>query len=125
METRHLQSVGLGGDGDEIEAIHGVEEAFGVKLDRSEASSWRTAGDLFAALQNALPPAEQQNPALWMRFAVAICGITGADPRRIEPASPLLSEDSPWQKLRSIPPAVWTASIAALMGLVDAALMWG
>ncbi|ATE66481.1 hypothetical protein [Rhizorhabdus dicambivorans] len=125
METRPLQSVGLGGDGDEIEAIHGVEETFGVKLDRSEASSWRTAGDVFAALQNTLPPAEQQNPALWMRFAVAICGITGADPRRIEPASPLLSEDSAWQKLRSIPSAAWIASLAALMILVAAALIRG
>lgn len=35
-----LSSLGLGGDGDEVNAIGDVEREFGVNLDKSDASSW-------------------------------------------------------------------------------------
>ena len=53
------------GDGDEIAAIEEVEERFGVKLDTSTAASWLRFGDVFAALQRALPPNEEQTAETW------------------------------------------------------------
>ena len=45
MNVKQIQSVGLGGDGDEVDAIRNVEAVFRVKLDDSEAPNWFTAGE--------------------------------------------------------------------------------
>ncbi|MBY8825040.1 hypothetical protein [Sphingomonas colocasiae] len=90
MAEHVSRSVGLGGDGDEIEAIEAVERAFGVTLDMADAPGWQTAGDVFASLLNALP-IEARRPDLWTRFAVILCDRTGARPGEIDPASPLLA----------------------------------
>jgi hypothetical protein len=91
MTTQPAQSVGLGGDGDEVHAIRDVEAAFGVKLDYRDAPNWVTAGHVFASLCNALPADEAAKPDLWERFAEALANETGADPKTIQPESPLLS----------------------------------
>lgn len=88
----HPPSVGLGGDGDEIEANEDVERALGNRLDISDAVSWHTAGDVFRSVVASMPASENAAPDLWLRFATALCATTGVDPRRIEPASPLLSQ---------------------------------
>ena len=91
MES-HPKTVGLGGDGDEISAISRVERAFGVKLDYADAPRWRTAGDLFASLCNALPVEQQGRSDLWERFARALSVETGVDPETIKAESPLLAD---------------------------------
>jgi hypothetical protein len=76
-------SLGLGGDGDEIDAIREVERRFGVVLDYADASSWKTAGDVFAALKRALPPEHSPDDDTWRRFAEAISAETGVDPTKV------------------------------------------
>lgn len=73
------RSLGLGGDGDEIAAIKEVERCFGVRLDYSNSQSWKTAGDVFAALQRALPAKRATEHDTWARFAEAISLETGVD----------------------------------------------
>jgi hypothetical protein len=82
-------SVGLGGDGEEIVAIDDVESAFGVKLDKGDASQWHTAGDVFVSLCKALS-ADTRDEAPWSRFTEILAGQTGVDPEIIERDSPLL-----------------------------------
>jgi len=83
-------TLGLWGDGDEIAAIEEVEDQFGVKLDTSTAASWSTVGDVFAALQRALPPSEAQTEETWLKFAKAIALETGVDPCQVRPTTLLL-----------------------------------
>jgi hypothetical protein len=85
-------SLGLGGDGDEIQAINEVERHFGVKLDYSDASRWTTAGDVFTALQRALPSDQAKAVEIWPAFAGAICGETGVDPLKVTPETLLLGK---------------------------------
>ena len=114
MPEDSITSVGLGGDGDEIYAIADVESAFGVKLDYSDAEGWRTAGDVFAALQAALPEQERKRPDVWTRFAVALCGQTGVNPNDIGIDSPLLSDTRLW---------AWLADVSAIGWIVVAAIL--
>ena len=93
MEAGPPRSVGLVGDGDEIAAIEHVEKVFGVILDDRDAPSWRTAGDVFASLLNALPPHAAVEVATWTRFAEALALETGIDPSLITRDSPLLLPD--------------------------------
>jgi hypothetical protein len=44
-----LDTLGLGGDGDEIAAITEVERQFDVRLDYSTAGDWRTVGRVCSA----------------------------------------------------------------------------
>lgn len=90
MGTRQNQppaTLGLWGDGDEIAAIEEVEERFGVKLDTSSAAGWLTVGDVFAALQRAIPPSEHQAADTWLKFARAISVETGVDPLHVQPTT--------------------------------------
>jgi hypothetical protein len=86
MKHRDPPGVGLGGDGDEIDAIRRVEARFGVKLDVSDASTWKTAGDVYQALRRALPADEADRPEAWTRFAKALAEES-ADPESIERGS--------------------------------------
>jgi hypothetical protein len=125
MEDRTPQSVGLGGDGDEIEAITDVERAFGVKLDYSNAGRWITAGDVFEALLASVPASEREQPDLWERFAIALCEITGVNPNSIEPASPLLSQSRLWARVADASAIVWIAAAVGLAGVIGIAFFTG
>ncbi|PZU43964.1 MAG: hypothetical protein DI568_16520 [Sphingomonas sp.] len=81
-------SIGLGGDGDEILAIHDVERAFGVELDKDNAPNWHTAGDVFSSLRKALPGGTSDDSELWARFIKVLTQQTGVDPKTIERESP-------------------------------------
>jgi hypothetical protein len=94
-EKPPLASLGLGGDGDEIDAIAEVERTFGVELDRSDAHAWVTAGDVYAALLRSLPGRQRGGPAVWARFAEAIASETDADPKRVRPETLLLGKGDP------------------------------
>ena len=116
-------SVGLGGDGDEIEAIDDVARAFGVKLDYSDARQWLTAGDVFNSLRKALPRDERDAADLWERFAIALCGVTGVDPKSIEPTSPLLTSSRLWVQVANANAVVWIVGLAALAAVVVASIL--
>lgn len=76
-------SLGLGGDGDEIDAIRDVEQEFGVQLDYTGACEWLTVGHVFAALKESLPPERAESSDVWPRFVQAISAETGVDPSRV------------------------------------------
>jgi hypothetical protein len=116
------QSVGLGGDGDEIVAIDDVERAFAVELDQADAAQWHTAGDLFASLCKALPDGIRDD-GLWSRFTEVLTEQTGVDPRAIEKDSPLLSQSRLWVHVANASPAVWIAAAVGLLALVGWALL--
>lgn len=61
-----------------------------MKLDTSAAASWLTVGDVFDALQLALPPSEEQTAETWLKFATAISVETGVDPLYVQPTTLLL-----------------------------------
>ncbi|MDB5708596.1 MAG: hypothetical protein JWL96_666 [Sphingomonas bacterium] len=82
-EDGMFESLGLIGDGDEISAIRDVERCFGVTLDHSEASGWRTVGNVYSALEAALPADRRTAPDNWTRFTQAISDETGIDPTNI------------------------------------------
>ncbi len=113
MEAPAAHSVGLGGDGDEVDAIREVEAAFGVTLDDGDAGNWHTAGDVYAALRRALPPEESERSDVWERFAEALCRETGISPSRISPDSPLLATSGPWVRVAYVSGVLAIALVSA------------
>ncbi|HEY3812495.1 MAG TPA: acyl carrier protein [Caulobacteraceae bacterium] len=91
-----LTHLDLAGDGDEIDAIERVEEEFGVTLDKQAASSWRTAGDVYASLLRQLPEDLAQQPTTWLRFRKALCDPTADKPEDVEPETALLGPRIAW-----------------------------
>ncbi len=89
-------SVGLGGDGDEVDAIEDVERKFDVKLDDADATGWFTAGDVFKSLQQKVDGLELEDADQWLRFATALTQSTGVNPLEIVPESPLLAPPLNW-----------------------------
>jgi hypothetical protein len=88
--TQSLESIGLGGDGDEVDAILAVERHFRVSLDYEDAPGWATAGDVFASLLKALPSDQLARSDLWPSFAAIMCEETGADASLVGPETLLL-----------------------------------
>lgn len=86
-----LTSLGLGGDGDEVDAILEVEVCFGVKLDYADAPGRVSVGDVFASLKRVLGSQDLNAPDLWGRFSQAISNETGGKPSRIVPETLLLA----------------------------------
>lgn len=123
MNATSPQSVGLGGDGDEIFAINDVERAFGVKLDKTDAPHWHTAGDVFSSLCKALPADRRDESGLWTRFSEALSAQTGVDPKTIEKESPLLSQSRLWVHVANASAAVWTTAAAGMLALAVWALL--
>jgi hypothetical protein len=116
-------SVGLGGDGDEIVAIEDVERVFSVKLDKTGATQWLTAGDVFVALCKALPADIQHDDGLWSRFTAVLTDQTGVDPKVIEKDSPLLSQSRFWVHVANASAAVWIAAAVGMLALIGWALL--
>jgi hypothetical protein len=103
-----LYNVGLAGDGDEVAAICDVEREFGVKLDYSDASNWRTAGDVFLSLKSALAANNRHSEAVWERFATSLTGQSGVKPGLIAPDSPLLLPPSNfWRRVTDMSVVIW------------------
>src|SRR5688500_15824643 len=82
-EAQRLESLGLGGDGDEVDAIQSVERHFSVSLAYGDAADWRTAGDVFSSLLKALPADQRHRDDLWPTFAAIMSDETGADASRV------------------------------------------
>jgi len=85
------KSLGLGGDGDEVEAIRDVEQEFEVTLDKEDAPNWHTVGDVYSSLQRALPPELRNDPCTWQRFCKVLCKETGADSTLVDGGTRLLA----------------------------------
>ena len=117
------KSVGLAGDGDEIDAFTDVERAFAVKLDHSDAPHWRTAGDVFNSLKHALPPGERDRADLCDKFVMALSGQTFADPSSVMPESPLLASSHPWRDVQKVTLVLWVVAFVCLVGAVLVALV--
>lgn len=125
MDLHQPLNVGLGGDGDEIEAIGDVERASGATLDYAAAGSWITAGDVFEALLLTLPDRERDRPETWTKFAATLTGGTGVDPERIGPASPLLLPSRFWVRTYGVSATIWIIAAVGFLGMAIAALMVG
>ena len=108
-------SLGLWGDGDEIAAIRDVEHRFGVQLDYADARNWVTAGNVFAAVQRALPAEQAEAAEAWSMFAEAISAETGVDPTTVKPETLLLGTGRFRWRLSLI--------VAAVAGLVLALIL--
>lgn len=67
-----LESIGLGGDGDEVDAIARVEERFGVAFDIEDCARFVTVGDVWRALLAALGASEADPAGLWPDFVRAL-----------------------------------------------------
>lgn len=120
MDGKSPKSVGLGGDGDEIFAVADVECALSIKLDYGDALYWLTAGDLFASVQRVLPEQLREDPDVWQRFAVALCGQTGMNPKVIEPNSPLLSQSRFWARLADASALLWIVTMVGFVPTIGA-----
>jgi hypothetical protein len=96
-----LYSIGLGGDGDEVDAVQLVERRMHLSLDYADAPNWRTAGDLFNAVVRAKPELEGSRIA-WRRMSVALCWYTGANLRHVVPTTILIDDTTLWQQLTSL-----------------------
>lgn len=70
---RMLRSLGLGGDGDEVDAVERVERTFGVAFHHEELERFVTVGDVWRALLNELQLDEAAAAPLWPEF-VAVLG---------------------------------------------------
>ncbi|MEN3975943.1 hypothetical protein [Emcibacter sp. SYSU 3D8] len=82
-QNQHLETIGFGGDGDEVDAVLEVERHFGVSFNYADAATWQTAGDVFDALLKALPPDGRDQENLWSTFTKIMCDETGADASRV------------------------------------------
>src|SRR4051812_37888224 len=78
-----LESIGFGGDGDQVDAFLALERHFGVSIDDAQCGQWRSAGDVFNALLRALPKEQRNRADVWPAFAKIMCGETGADASRL------------------------------------------
>jgi hypothetical protein len=85
-----LESVGLGGDGDEVIAIESAFARFGVDVPVEDAKNWVTVGDLWSSLCRILPKAPDQ-PDAFFRFCTALAYETGVDPKHLDHNSRLLA----------------------------------
>jgi len=118
VNPRPYHSVGLGGDGDEIAAVHEVENEFGVRLDYADAHNWTTAGDVYAALRRALPPDAADKSDVWDRFANALCRETGVRAATLTLETELLCDDGIWIHVANGSAMLWlTVAAAAFVGV--------
>jgi hypothetical protein len=72
---------------------------FGVRIDTSDAVTWRTVGDVYGALLLALPDYVKARPTTWRRFCRALCQVS----RHFLPHHPSRSWDLSRHPLRSPP----------------------
>jgi len=63
-----MTSIGLGGDGDEVDAIERVQARFGIAFDFEDCEQFVTVGDVWRALLKELGKSEQQAAPLWSDF---------------------------------------------------------
>lgn len=98
-------SLGLGGDGDEIDVVQDVEDAFSVTLNTDDAHSWKTVGDVYAALLKALGKADDKK--IWALFVKAVSEETGVEAGKVTKDTLLLSEAYLLDSIREATKSLW------------------
>jgi hypothetical protein len=88
---QQLETIGFGGDGDQVGAFLALDRHFGVQIDDTNCSAWRTAGEVLDALINAMPAERRLRERNWSEFAAIMCEETGADASRLGPDTLLLA----------------------------------
>ncbi len=73
-----LEWLGLGGDGDEVDAIERVEQHFGIFFDVDDCERFVTVGDVWRALLKELKLSAEDGAQHWPSFV----RILGADTLR-------------------------------------------
>ena len=89
-----LRSLGLGGDGDEVDAIEAVERALGIVFETQDCELFITVGDVWRAVikEARLSSEEAEAEGLWSQMAKAISKESGVDPDRVSRDTLLLAE---------------------------------
>ena len=90
-----LESIGLGGDGDEVDAVERVEAVFGIAFDHEDCQRFVTVGNVWDALRKELRVTEEEAAPLWPRFTEELSWETGVDPTQVRPATSLLAPAMP------------------------------
>lgn len=67
-----LATLGLGGDGDEVDAIGRVEARFAITFDIADCERFVTVGDVWRALLEAFGLGEAEAAPLWTGFVDAL-----------------------------------------------------
>ena len=68
----NLKSIGLGGDGDEVDAIERVEKRFDIAFDHEDCERFDTVGDVWRALVKELRLSEAEAAPLWNDFVAEL-----------------------------------------------------
>lgn len=63
-----LNSLGLAGDGDEVDAIDRVERAFGIRFEHADCENFGTVGDVWSSLIKELRLTEIDAAVHWPSF---------------------------------------------------------
>jgi hypothetical protein len=111
-----LHDLGLGGDGDEIEAIRAVEIKFDVRFDQSDADGWHTVGDVFASLLRRLEQHSGEEHLLWADFRQLLGEGAGLYPDEIERMVPETDLLAPAVDLRDSLHQLWKLITGQLSG---------
>ncbi len=67
-----LETLGLGGDGDEVDSIERVEKRFGIAFDHEDCERFDTVGDVWRALVKELRLSEAEAAPLWSDFVAEL-----------------------------------------------------
>lgn len=67
-----LETIGLGGDGDEVDAIERVERHFGIVFDYDDCEGFVTVGDVWRALVKELRVDEAEVFPRWPELVEAL-----------------------------------------------------
>ena len=85
-----LESIGLGGDGDEVVAIEAAFARFGFAVPVDDAPGWLTVGHVWRSLRELVPGIEAQ-PKAWEHLVETLCAETGAEPAQVGMETRLLA----------------------------------
>jgi len=67
-----LETLGLGGDGDEVDSLERVERRFGIAFDHEDCERFDTVGDVWRALLKELRLSEAEAAPLWNDFVAEL-----------------------------------------------------
>ena len=95
-----LRTIGLWGDGDELDAVQDAERRLGFKLPVEEAPNWLTVGDIYDSVMRHNPGADARRT--WRKLVVGLCVAVGADPRRVAKETTLIERTNIWKHLADL-----------------------
>ena len=97
---RALHTIGLVGDGDEIEALQDAAERLGITLDHEDVRHWITVGDIYDSITRAHPSLNTHHG--WQDLCSALCEAVGSDPRRVTRDTILIQDTNIWKQFSDL-----------------------